>query len=262
MHARGLRKLAMVMAASAAMIVLAGGTGIARAQDAVPDAAPTNGTALVNRIQNLESQMQQMQGEIEVLQHQLQQMQAAEKDQYTDLDARLGKLEQGKPAPAASTATADASAPAAAASAVVAAPAPAAESPAAKAAAEKAYNTAFAALRARNYVDSARGFRAFIDAYPRSALLPNAWYWLGGSYYATGNYKIAQAAFQKLVDGFPRSPKAPDARLKIGFCQFELKEYAAARASLQAVEKAYPGTSVARLAKHRLADIPAGAGAR
>ena len=246
------------------MIVLASAATVAFAQDADQSVAPApvanHGTALVNRIQNLESQMQQMQGEIEVLQHQLQQMQAAHKDQYIDLDSRLGKLEQAKAAPVASAAPA-ASAPQASA-APAASAVTQAESPADKAAAEKAYNTAFVALRARNYVDSARGFRAFIDKYPHSTLLPNAYYWLGGSYYATGNYKVAQATFQSLVDKFPRSAKTPDAHLKVGFCQFELKDYAAARASLEAVVKAYPGTGVARLAKHRLAEIPKAAGAR
>jgi tol-pal system protein YbgF len=80
-----------------------------------------------------------------------------------------------------------------------------------KAAAQAAYEAAFKSLRAGNYVDSARGFRTFIDKYPDSTLVANAYYWLGGSYYVTQNYKVALAAFQTLLQKYPDNAKAAEA---------------------------------------------------
>lgn len=254
------RKLAMIMAASAAMIFAGAGTSAAWAQDAnQAPPPPSSSLVLINQIQNLRDQMQQMQGEIEVLQHQLQQMQQTGKDQYVDLDSRLGKLEHMQAAPTNSAAPVSAPATSAAA-----APAPAtnALSEADKAAAQADFDAAFKLLRAGNYVDSARGFRAFIDKYPQSPLVSNAYYWLAGSYYVTQNYKVALTTFQVLLQKFPDSPKAPEAQLRVADCQIALKDFAAARATLQAVAKAHPGTPLGKRARDRLQDISAPPGTK
>ncbi len=53
------------------------------------------GTGMVNQMQQLQTQVQQLQGQIEELQHQLQVLEDKNKAQYTDLDGRLGRLENG-----------------------------------------------------------------------------------------------------------------------------------------------------------------------
>ena len=119
--------------------------------------------------------------------------------------------------------------------------------------AEKAdYNTAFAALKEGRYAESARLFAAFADRYPNGEYADNAQYWLGESYYVTGNYRIALDAFQKLVGRFPQSSKAPDAKLKLGFTHYELKQWDAAQSMLAEVTREYPNTTVSRLAENRL----------
>src|SRR5690242_4884262 len=176
------------------------------------------GVGLVNQVQDLQSQLQQMQGQIEDLQHQVQQLQQQNKDQYVDLDSRIGKLEgtggntsaSNGPSPAVSSAapaetgTSGAS-PAASSSAAAASPPgpPSAEE-------QSAYNTAFKSLQGGNYVEASRGFRAFTQKYPQSALAPNAYYWLGESYYVTQNYQVALDTFQYLLKTYPGSEKAPD----------------------------------------------------
>jgi tol-pal system protein YbgF len=256
------RKVATIMAASAAMIVAgAGMSAAAWAQDAAgasTSPTPANGVTLVNRMLDMRRQLQQMQGEIEVLQHRLQQLQQTGKDQYIDLDSRIGKLEHPPAAPAGSTSTASASPAAAASSAPAAAPMSADDT----AAAQADFDAAFRSLRAGNYVDSARGFRTFIDKHPHSALVPNAYYWLGGSYYVTQNYKIALATFQTLLQKYPDSSKAPEAQLRIADCQIALKDYAAARATLRDVVRTHPGTPLEKRARDRMQDIPAPSSAK
>ncbi len=212
------------------------------------------GIGMVNQMQQLQAQMQQLQGEIEELQHHLQQLEDTNKAQYTDLDARLGRLEGGSAAAAGHAAQAQAGtavAPANASSAVAAGGNPPAGSDD-PAAAQSAYDTAFQAIRGGNYVEASRQFRSFIQHYPNNALAPNALYWLGESYYVTTNYSVALQSFQQLLSQFPQSEKAPDALLKVGYSQIELKQFDAAKATLKQVSAKYPGSRVASLAAERL----------
>ncbi|MET0936075.1 MAG: tol-pal system protein YbgF, partial [Luteibacter sp.] len=206
-------------------------------------------------------QLSQMQGQIEELQHQNQQLQDSQKAQYADIDSRLGRLEKGGaaqapaapanvgPAPAAATGAAAANASAQPAAAPVSAPATQAP---ANATEQAAYDTAFKSLRAGDYVTASRGFRDFLTKYPDSPLAPNAYYWLGESYYVTMNYPVAIEAFQRLVKQFPQSDKVSDGLLKVGYCQIELKQQDAAVATLKQVTTKYPGTKAAGLAQERL----------
>lgn len=220
------------------------------------------GVGMVNQMQQLQAQVQQLQGQVEELQHQVQTLEDKNKAQYSDLDARLGRLEGGGAgaAPAGGNPQAQAGKPAAAASAAAAGnasasqPATAASSAGAgdPAAAQAAYDVAFKSIRAGNYVEASREFRSFIQQYPNHALVPNAWYWLGESYYATTNYKVALESFQQLLSQFPQSDKAPDALLKVGYSQLELKQAAEAKTTLSQVTSKYPGSKAASLAQERL----------
>jgi tol-pal system protein YbgF len=212
-------------------------------------------TTLVNQVNDLQQQLSQMQGQIEELQHQNQQLQDSQKAQYADIDSRLGRLEKGG-ATQAQAPAAPANAPPAAAAAASAAPqvapAPAGTQAPANAAEQAAYDTAFKSLRAGDYVTASRGFRDFLTKYPDSSLAPNAYYWLGESYYVTMNYPVAIEAFQRLVKQFPQSDKVSDGLLKVGYCQIELKQQDAAVATLKQVTTKYPGTKAAGLAQERL----------
>lgn len=235
-----------------------------------------NAVDLVNQIQALQSQVQSLQGQVEELNHQLDQLRQRSKDQYVDLDSRIGRLEGGGPAsapaprndnppdvdlgspakaPPPGTVSGDLSAADRAAVPVDSAAtdaASAAATPADPAAEKTVYNEAFAALKDGRYAESARRFQGFIDQYPGSDLTGNAYYWLGESYYVTQNYKVAQESFETLLERFPKSQKAPDALLKIGYAQYEQKQWDAAEATLNQVIQTYPDTTPARLAQGRL----------
>jgi tol-pal system protein YbgF len=217
-----------------------------------------SGIGMVNQMQQLQSQVQQLQGQIEELQHHVQELEDKNKAQYTDLDARLGRLENGG-AGAAAGGNPPAQGnppPAAPAAGSAAQPPPAAAAGGADpAAAQGAYDVAFKAIRAGDYVQASREFRSFIKQYPNHPLTPNAWYWLGESYYVTTNYPVALESFQQLLSQFPQSEKAPDALLKVGYSQLELKQDAAAKATLTQVTTRYPGSKAASLAKERLQRI-------
>jgi tol-pal system protein YbgF len=250
-------------------------------QDAQGHNGASGNIDLVNQINALQAQVQTLQGQVEELRHQLDEAKSRSKEQYIDLDSRLARLEgrggsavppaaapgaansgqlqdiplaSGSPPPAARADVAPArneapppqgAAPSTSDSTLQAAPAGAAD--------EKGeYDQAFNALKDGRYAESARRFQGFIGQFPNSELTPNAYYWLGESYYVTQNYPISLDTFQKLLAQFPNSQKAPDALLKVGYCQYEMKQWDQAEATLNQVVQKYPDTTVARLAQGRL----------
>jgi tol-pal system protein YbgF len=243
-----------------------------------------NAVELVNQVSALQSQVQSLQGQVEELKHALDESKQRNKDQYLDLDSRLGRLEgngAASPAPAAHNVPRVESPPpdidlgnpsnhppahasmrddnvgtlsdedraATAPGDAVDANAPA---PGDGDAGAASYNDAFAALKDGRYAESAQRFQAFIDQNPDGELTGNAYYWLGESYYVTQNYKIALQSFETLLKRYPDSQKAPDALLKVGYSQYELKQWDQAEATLNQVVQTYPDTTVARLAQGRL----------
>jgi tol-pal system protein YbgF len=261
---------------AAALLLLVGGMApvhaqrlslsqrVTRLEQAQQNRQPSGnqGIVLVNQVQALQAQVQQLQGQVEELQHQLKQMQQTSKDQYVDLDSRLRRVEKGAPASASSTnsVAAGQAAPARASTAKSpatggSAPASASSTAADPQAIQDAYNQAFTALRNGQFVDSARQFRDFIQHYPQSSLAPNAYYWLGESYYTVQNYDVALQTFQKLLALYPDSDKTPGAMLKAGYCQDALHHADQASKTLQTVIAKYPGSTVAKLAQQRLKDM-------
>jgi tol-pal system protein YbgF len=226
---------------------------------------------LVNQIAQLRSELQAQRAQIEELQHQLETQQQTSRTQYIDLDSRLGRIESGATAPAAAPplpmpppAGKPASKPARPTSSTAKSPVLATSADTlpsvhgdagalAQGAGERAaYDDAFSALKAGQYVESARRFQAFLAQYPNGTYAPNALYWLGESYYVTQNYAFAQQQFQALLDRYPTHDKAPGALLKVGLSQFGLKQTDAAEATLQQVVTRYPGTDAAATAQDRL----------
>ena len=209
-----------------------------------------------NRIVQLQSEVQSLRNQLETLQNEIAQLKQTNRQQYLDLDGRLARLEGGAapatPAspqnPAAAPAAAAATAPAVAAAAD--ASAPTASDPVAE---DAAYQAALDALVERFEADeSARLFLAFLRDHPTSALVPNAYYWLGESYYVTQNYDLALEAFQTLLRQHAGSRKEADALLKLGYCQIALGQRDAGEESLRQVSVQFAGTDAAGKAASRL----------
>lgn len=234
--------------------------------------ASNQNVELLNRITDLQTEIQSLRAQLEKQQFELEQLKQRNRQQYLDLDGRLGRIESGtfaSPPPASGSdtaqvppespenpATGDASA--AAANPDPVAPIADGGSPlpntddAPVVDERAAYDQAFESLKNGEYAEAARRFNAFLDAHPDGSFAPNAHYWLGESYYVTQNFELAQSSFQALLDRFPDSTKAPDALLKLGYCQYELKQFNASRVTLGQVIERYPDSTVARLAQGRM----------
>jgi tol-pal system protein YbgF len=248
---------------------------------------PAPGSAnleLLNRIQELQTELQSLRNLAEQQAFQIEDLKKRQRDQYVDLDSRIQVL-QGGGAPASGGALdLTGAAPAAAPPPVPAPPAdpnqlmmepaeavdPYTGEPIAAAATPPGtftspptpaapagdpladYQGAFDALKQGRYDESTALFNAFLRQYPEHELADNALYWLGESHYVTQNYDQALATFSDLAARYPDGEKTADAELKIGYSLYELARYEEAETALLGVTQRYPDSTVARLAQSRL----------
>jgi tol-pal system protein YbgF len=190
-------------------------------------------TDMLRRIQELQSENQELRNQVETLQFQSDRSADQQRALYIDLDGRLQGLE---------------------ASGVAAKPidADATGSGVPALSDREAYQLAFEHLKEGNYARAGTGFKSFIAAYPDSDLSDNAEYWLAETYYVTKEFALALDGFQRVIRDYPASRKIPDAWLKIGYCNFELENWTDAREALNTVSLQFPESTAARLAKERL----------
>ena len=210
---------------------------------------------MLNRIEQMQQDLQQLHGDIEVQTFKLEEIQRRQREQYLDLDRRLQQLDSGQVPGAPAGVTGATGAPAAAAPPVATAPpvVPAPASGADPAREQAEYDTALAILRDGRYSDAALAFKQFIDRYPAGGYTDNAYYWLGETYYVTREFDKALTTFGKLTTEFPDSQKMADSRLKLGYIHYEKQDWKAARTELETVTKSWSTSTAARLAADRLA---------
>ena len=220
---------------------------------------------MLNRVEQMQRDIQQLRGDIEVQTHTLTDVQRRSREQYLDIDRRLQQLESGAPGMPAAVTPPLAPPPVMTApggadplnpppmtrppgAATIAPPPPQPQ----RAGEREAYDNGLAVLREGRYAEAAEAFNRFLVNYPGSSYADNASYWLGETYYVTRDFDQALATFNGLVVQYPNSPKAADSRLKTGYIYYEKKDWKQARQSLQAVVSEYPGSTAARLAGDRL----------
>ncbi len=233
------------------------------------------------RMENLQKDVQNIQGDNEVQTHKLDELKKRQRELYIDIDRRLLQLERKQTTQAPVAVETPPPLPAAQGHATAAAasisgkPVPAATiaggkptnvtrtAVAAKVVAPKkeleteqaVYQKAFNFLRELRYDKAGLAFRSFIEKYPDGRYAHIAQYWLAESSYAQRDFKTAIVDYQKLIDNYPGSPKRAEAMLKIGYSYYELKDYPKAQAMLERLLASYPSTTEAGQAQNLLQKI-------
>lgn len=242
-----------------------------------------NLTQMLSQYNNMQQQMQDLRGQLDVEKHAMKVLQNQVRSQYQDLDQRLTQSEIkttrhsrnatanqiSKPSIAASDSSSiDTSsagnnnidtaenAQTLAPTNAVSAPVPAATAPAvANNADQMAYQTAFNLLKSKNYTQATTAFQKFVRQYPSSPYNTNGRYWLGQLYLLQGQPDKAIGQFHYIMRTNPNSPKIPDTLLQLGLAYYAKGDLQRARIELKRVEQKYPGTNAARLAQTRLQQI-------
>jgi len=191
------------------------------------ESAQRNQLELVNQLELLRQENARLRGQVETLSNEVATLQKRNRDLYTDLDARLKKMEP-------QSVTVDG------------------RSAAVDRAELAAYETPLAQFRAGDFKGSLPGFQQFVARYPASAYAPAAQYWIGSAHHAIKDYKSAIAAHRTLVERYADSPRVPDALLSIAESQVQLGDRKSANATLNRVIKEFPETEAAKIARDRL----------
>ncbi len=240
---------------------------------------------LVLLLQQLQAEVRQLRGEIETQQYRLQKLEKEQLDRYRDMDRRLSSLvlQQADPlaapapiaadpvstnpvvaeatTPSVTPTASESSAPAststvltqpvetAVASSPVKPEAPSA--PTEPAVSDRvAYQQAFTLVRERKFDESVQAFEQFIQTYPTSDNLANAYYWIGEVKLAQQQLDSAKVAFETVVSQFVGHRKRPDALYKLGVVMDRLGDAAAQQSSFKQLLDEYPKSSAAGLARN------------
>jgi len=194
---------------------------------------------LLIRLENLQKEMQDLRGEVELQSHTLESIKKRQRDLYVDIDRRLLKIERGatmSSPPAADTAGS-------------------AKSDKDAAREQDSYQKAFDLLRELRYDKAIIAFRDFLREFPDGRYAHIAQYWMGEANYAQRKYRSAIKDYKALISRYPQTPKLAEAMLKIGYGYYELKDYKNASKSLESLIQTYPDTTEAGQARNLLKQI-------
>lgn len=246
-----------------------------------PSASSTANYELMKRLEQLQSEVQQLTGKVEEQVYQIDELKKQQKTMYTDFDDRIQMLENksspasDQPAPAVDDA---APAPETPAPAVVepqtsvkpsvnvakeaksdasrftpaqtSAPEP---SPSSASESEtKEYQQAYNALRNGRTTEAIDGFKAYVSNYPNGAYASNSQYWLGEAYRVNQDNAAAKQAFNDVIQKYAGSAKVPDALLKLGYIEMEEKNPNKAREYFNRITSEFANSKAARLAEKKL----------
>jgi tol-pal system protein YbgF len=202
------------------------------------------------KISQQQGEIQNLQGQIEVLNHHLEWLTKLQKEMKLDLKERLHEVQQAQQAQTEKMSTPSDTTPSLASS-----PEPDTALFEEMDDDKQAYQLVFEQVKTGNYESAIAGLKDFLKNYPQSELANEAQYWLGEMYYSQKKFNLALTAFSTLLEKYPNSPKKSEALLKIGYVYYEKKDHATARAMFEQVMETYPGTIIADLAEKRLQEL-------
>lgn len=114
------------------------------------------------------------------------------------------------------------------------------------------YQKALGQVHGGEYLSAAASFKQFVQGYPKSALVPNAQFWIGECYFAAKDYQRAIKEYQVVAERFARHEKANAALWKQGLAFEALGMQDEARLFLQKLVAKAPNSPEARKAAEKL----------
>ena len=201
------------------------------------------------RLDQLQQQVQELQGKLELQEHRFQELTKQTLDNYQDLDQRLKSLAATQQAAKAETIV----------------PEPGKDNPATTVsigAEPKAnstgedektlYHKAYSLAQAKQYDSSIEAFGQLIKTYPNSTYTPTAYFWMGELYIIKSKYDQAAESFNQIVTNYASSPKVSEALFKVGYIAYARGNNKLAMKYFTDVKNRYPGTSAAKQADQYL----------
>ena len=120
---------------------------------------------------------------------------------------------------------------------------------------QNAYQTAYNALKNRNYAQAIAAMESYLQQYPNGKYAASAHYWLGELYMVQGQPDKAASQFNIIMASYPKDAKVADANLKLGIIYYNKGQFSEAKQTFTQVKAKYSGTAAARLAETRLKEM-------
>ncbi|AKF82843.1 tol-pal system protein YbgF [Myxococcus fulvus] len=98
-------------------------------------------------------------------------------------------------------------------------------------------------------------FNELMKKWAKDALVGEAHYGLGETYFSESKCREALFEYGKVVQDHPKTPSAPDAYLRSSECFAQLKMKDESRLALEELVKSYPKSGAAKTAKERIAEL-------
>lgn len=120
---------------------------------------------------------------------------------------------------------------------------------------QKLYDDAQIDFKEKRYIDARQKFEKFSKDFPKHALAPNSYFWLGESYYADKKYEDAILAYEAFLKKYPNHEKTRGAMLKQAFAFVEMGDKKTGKVLLEKVIEKYPNSREAELAEKKIAEL-------
>lgn len=117
------------------------------------------------------------------------------------------------------------------------------------------YATAYQLIEQKDFSAAIGAMQRYLADYPKGQYASNAIYWLGELYLAKRQPEQAVDKFNLLVKQYPDSNKVAPSMLKLGYAYYEMGLLGQARDQLRKVEAKFPDSNVSYLANTRLQSL-------
>jgi len=118
------------------------------------------------------------------------------------------------------------------------------------------FNAGYSDFLKGRYALAISAFQQFLQDFPSSSRVDQAYFYLGESYYYSGKVPAAARTFKKLLEDFPRSRYGPSALLKLGHILAQGGKPEKAKKVWLLVIKKFPRSPESQLAQQQLLRHP------
>ena len=120
---------------------------------------------------------------------------------------------------------------------------------------QQLYQMAYESAINSNFERAVAEFDQYLSIYPDGRFVSNAHYWKGQAYLYLNQFGEARDSYEIILAQYEESPKLPDAMYGLGLAYQGLGNIAQARQLLSEIKRRFPNTGVANLADTRLLSL-------
>ena len=219
-------------------------------------ASAVTNTDILVQLQSLQAELRQLRGLVEEQRHAIEMLDRKRIDDYLDLDHRLSVVHQSqveaKPAPDKEEGLNFSFVPMVATQPAVSTFDQAELPLSVEAEAKQAYRQSYQLVKDREFERAQTSLTDFIQRYPSSSYIPNAYFWLGELQYLAMELPLSRDSFISLIEQYPQHKKVADAKFKLGKVYHQLGQSAKARSTLESVLSDHAQSTAANPAREYL----------